>query len=93
MMTDNEERVHMVNIPNKNRIDSEDIGESPIPMREIHVKIKNVYGKDTIYPVCRTANAFCALIKQKTFTMYDIDAIKNLGYRIIIVVDPELKTL
>ena len=54
------------------------------------VKIKNVYGKDLIYPVCEKAKLFAALIGQKTlgelgYSEYNINSIKDLGYSIEVV--------
>jgi hypothetical protein len=44
------------------------------------VKIKNVYGKDLIYPVCDKAKIFTSLMNKKTIDNYDIRKIKELGY-------------
>ena len=49
---------------------------------EITVKIKNVYGKDTIYPVCDKAKIFAKMVGQTTLTQRDINNIKELGYTI-----------
>ena len=53
----------------------------------IQVKIKNVYGKETIYPVCESAKAFATLAKQTTLTSREISLIKQLGYTIEVVHD------
>ena len=46
------------------------------------VKIKNVYGKDLIYPVCNKAQVFTNLMNKKTMDNYYIRKIKELGYTI-----------
>jgi hypothetical protein len=55
----------------------------------IVVKIKNVYGNDTIYPVCEKARIFAALSGNKTITLHALAQIKLLGYEIAV----EQKTL
>ncbi len=49
---------------------------------EITVKIKNVYGKVTVYPVCENALLFARLADTKTLTPDTIKIIKALGYEI-----------
>jgi len=53
----------------------------------IHVKIKNIYGTETIYPACEKSKLFVNLLKQTTLTRRDIQIIKALGYEIEIVSD------
>ena len=48
----------------------------------ITVQIKNVYGTETIYPVCEKAKLFAALAGTKTLTLQAIAQIKLLGYSI-----------
>ena len=48
----------------------------------ITVSIKNVYGNETIYPVCGTAKKFANLTGTKTLTVYAIEQIKALGYTV-----------
>jgi hypothetical protein len=48
----------------------------------ITVSIKNVYGNQTIYPVCNTAKKFANLTGTKTLTVYAIEQIKALGYTV-----------
>ncbi len=52
---------------------------------KIQVTIKNVYGKETIYPACDTAKTFAAIARQTTLTMREIMFIKNLGYSVEVV--------
>lgn len=54
-------------------------------MRKIQVKIKNIYGKETIYPVCKDAILFTKLVGQKTLTQREINSIKELGYVIEVI--------
>ena len=51
----------------------------------IKVEIKNVYGKETIYPACPKAAIFADLVGQRTLTGQDIAKIKALGYTIEVV--------
>lgn len=53
----------------------------------IQIKIKQVYGKDTIYPWCDTSLKFAQLMGQTTLTKGDIKIIGLMGYKIIIVYD------
>ena len=58
---------------------------------KIQVTIKNVYGKETIYPICEQAKIFAGLVRQRTLTRKDIEKIKALGFAIEIVhQDPSL---
>lgn len=57
---------------------------------KIKVEVKNVYGNETIYPVCEKAKIFASFKGQKTLTNNDIAKIKDLGYTIE-VVQKELK--
>lgn len=51
---------------------------------EITVMRKNVYGNDLIYPVCDKAECLTMLAGTKTFTPYQIQIIKALGYKVIV---------
>lgn len=48
--------------------------------RFITVRIRNVYGKELIYPVCQDALTFAKLTGKKTLDQNDIAMIKSLGY-------------
>ena len=50
----------------------------------ITVAIKDVYGKRTIYPVSETAKLFARIAGTITLTPETIDAIKTLGYNIVV---------
>lgn len=51
-------------------------------MKEITVKIKNVYGQDKIYPVCEHAQMFAELAGTKTLSDHSIRVIKKMGIKI-----------
>lgn len=55
----------------------------------ITVQIKNVYGNETIYPVCEKARLFAALAGTKTLTLVAIAQIKLLGYAITVKQQPQ----
>lgn len=50
----------------------------------IVVKIKDVYGTQTIYPVCEIAKGLAALAGTKTLTQASIKIIKSLGYQVAV---------
>lgn len=47
---------------------------------EIHITLKNNYGKQTIYPNCESSKTFAKLLEQQTLTPLNIRHIKQLGY-------------
>ncbi len=53
---------------------------------EIQVQVKNVYGNDLVYPICRKAELFCFIAGTKTLGEQDIKHIKLLGYEVTPVV-------
>ena len=53
--------------------------------KEILVAIRNVYGKEIVYPFCPTAKSFAKLVGQKTLTYQSIQTIKELGYTVTVV--------
>lgn len=52
-------------------------------MLTITIQIKQVYGRDTIYPVCEKAQIFAAMVGQKTLTHANLCSIEALGYQIV----------
>lgn len=55
---------------------------------QVQVQIKNIYGNQTIYPVCEKAKVFASMVGQKTLTTRDIEHIKKLGYTVQVVQEP-----
>jgi len=49
---------------------------------KITVEIKNVYGKELVYPICDTAHHLADLSNASTLTPKAIRLIKQLGYEI-----------
>ena len=49
---------------------------------QITIEIKNIYGKETIYPVCEKAKAFARIAGTKTLTRDTLKEISELGYYI-----------
>jgi hypothetical protein len=48
----------------------------------IIIKIKEVYGNTTYYPICESAKVFATMLGQKTLTAKDLANIQKLGYEI-----------
>ena len=48
----------------------------------ITVEIKNVFGNETIYPVCPAAKGFAAIAGTKTLTRHALSLIKAMGYSV-----------
>ena len=53
-------------------------------MKQITVKIKTVYGLETVYPVCPAAKLFTQIAGTKTMTRNTLRDIKTLGYSIAV---------
>jgi hypothetical protein len=53
-------------------------------MIKVFVTIKNVYGREMIYPACPVTEIIASIAKTKTLSDNDIAAIKKLGYEIVI---------
>ncbi len=54
---------------------------------KIQVRIKQVYGRDAIYPACEASKIFAQMAKATTLTPNQIGLIKALGYTIEVVQD------
>lgn len=59
----------------------------------VEVFRRTVYGAQNVYPHCETAKAFTRLTNRKTFTPSDLTHIRELGYAITEVRDPEQRPL
>lgn len=53
----------------------------------IRVTVKQVYGRDVIYPACGISAALALMAKQSTLTMREIRIIKSLGYSVDVYVN------
>jgi hypothetical protein len=53
-------------------------------MKELKFYEKNVYGKTLIYPDTDIQDALERLTNRKTFTMYQLEALKLLGFDVVI---------
>lgn len=51
-------------------------------MNEITVRVKHVYGKELIYPVCDKATIFSDIAGTTTLTRETLERVKALGYKI-----------
>jgi hypothetical protein len=51
----------------------------------LQVSIRNVYGRDVVYPVCETSKLFAELARQKTLTDRELSILKKLGYTFEVV--------
>ena len=51
---------------------------------EIFVEVRNVYGNQTIYPLCTASCRLAALAGHRTLTPESISLIKALGYSIVV---------
>ena len=51
---------------------------------QITVEIKEVYGKQVVYPVCDASKAFASIASTTTLTTNAMKGIKALGYAIVV---------
>ena len=58
------------------------------PTMTITVRMRDIYGNRTIYPVCAAAQTFATIAGTKTLPYWVITAIKNLGYRVEVEQEP-----
>ena len=61
---------------------------TPEPTMTITVRVRDVYGCRTIYPVCAAAQTFATIAGTKTLPYWVITAIKNLGYTVEVEQEP-----
>ena len=52
-------------------------------MTKIYITIRNVYGKDTIYPACDKSRLLAGLAGHTTLTRQDLRMIRELGYEVL----------
>ena len=50
----------------------------------IHVEIKNVYGRELIYPINKSAQLLAELAGKKTFDRKDMKIMKEIGFDILV---------
>jgi hypothetical protein len=55
---------------------------------KITVRVRDVYGCRTIYPVCADAQIFAMIAGTKTLPFWVIDKIKRLGYTVEVEQEP-----
>jgi hypothetical protein len=48
----------------------------------IIIQIKNVYGNETVYPICEKAKLFARIAGTRTLTSATLRDVKALGYEI-----------
>lgn len=60
-------------------------------MEKLKVKIRNVYGKDLVYPVCNKSKLFALLTNSQTLSDGARRTIKELGYTFEVL--PEVKNI
>ena len=48
--------------------------------KELIVEIKSRYGIDYTYPICDTSKKLCSITPHKTFSVFAIRQLKELGY-------------
>ena len=51
-------------------------------MLTITVRVRNIYGNKTVYPVCDKAKIFAQIAGHSTLTSATLDGIRRLGYLI-----------
>jgi len=54
-------------------------------MITVFITIKNVYGKEMVYPACPVTEIIASIAKTKTLSDNDLSAIRKLGYEIKVV--------
>lgn len=53
-------------------------------MIKVFVTIKNVYGREMVYPACPVTEIIASIAKTKTLSDNDLSAIRKLGYEIAV---------
>jgi len=57
---------------------------------ELLIEIKNIYGRDVIYPICEKSQLLTRLSGNRTLTEEAIAVIKRLGYTFITTTTKEV---
>lgn len=52
---------------------------------QIQVRMREVFGNETVYPVCETAKLFAKIAGTKTLSPTMLSSIKALGYEIEVI--------
>jgi len=60
-------------------------------MKTLKVIIRNVYGKDLVYPACESSKLFANLLNSQTLADGARRTIKQLGYTFEVI--PEVKNI
>jgi hypothetical protein len=57
----------------------------------VQVRVKNVYGTDTVYPANEAAELFAQIAGTKTLTPQTMHLIRRLGYTVELVDQPPVR--
>ena len=61
-------------------------------MIKVFVKIKNVYGREMVYPACPVTEIIASIAKTKTLSQDDLSNMLKLGYEIQVNAQPLIVT-
>lgn len=53
-------------------------------MIKVFVMVRNVYGREMVYPACPVTEIIASIAKTKTLSDNDLSAIRKLGYEIAV---------
>jgi len=56
----------------------------------IVVRVKDVYGRPMIYPVCEAAHRFASIAGTKTLSESVLASVRAIGFRVTVTREPEL---
>lgn len=56
-----------------------------VSAKKLHLNIKNVYGKELLYPACSFGKMICKLKGTTTITQADILILESAGYEVKIL--------
>ena len=54
-------------------------------MIKVFVIVRNIYGREMVYPACPVTEIIASIAKTKTLSDNDLSAIRKLGYEIKVV--------